>query len=41
VQTQRRRSAGLPHRRPHQDRQRSSQQRHRSAVAMVLPTAGP
>jgi hypothetical protein len=34
-------SAHVPDRRPHQDRQRSSEQRHRSAAALGLPKARP
>src|SRR3954454_20268664 len=40
LQDQRRRSAGLPHRRHYQDRERPPQQRYRSAVALGLPKAG-
>ena len=41
LQAQRRRSARLSHRRPDQDRQRSSKQRYRPAAALGLPTSRP
>ncbi|QDM16077.1 cytochrome c [Tardiphaga sp. vice278] len=41
LQTQRHRSAWLSDRRPLQDRQRSSQPRHRRAIAVGLPKARP